>query len=276
MKKSQIKAAVAAIARATLPSNAKTYSYRTWDAQLSVNQLGGIRYLTPSSGTVVSQADGLTIVKTGRTTFDAVSTELLDKPLSVGDRVDLSYYQLRNFDGKRADGSEYGAGVFALTGAKTYLPCRWPDRYYGVLRDATVAQFTPIQNACLRELILQLEDMPVDGGMRKVANVLVDANATALTFTDPPFLGAMNPAMSMHIASGKFIGQLTIYYNAGADTYGIRLEPQGIPEATRLTDIYFDDMGKALLEHIDDGSWKNVKVNVTKKASVPRKKPLAA
>ena len=74
------------------------------------------------------------------------------------------------------------------------------------------ASYTAIQNPYLRDMITQMEREKVDGGMRCTVNVLVDAGATNLTFTDPVEEESVTtpPGMTAQIANSKFTGSVFV------------------------------------------------------------------
>jgi phage baseplate assembly protein gpV len=103
-----------------------------------------------------------------------------------------------------------------------------------------------------------MERIPVNGGMRRVVNVLVDAGAKDLDFVDPPEEKSAEtaPAIRAQVETKKFAGGVEIFYDRAADTYGIRLTPaQPGKDGLLMTDIYFDELGDALQVCIDDESW---------------------
>jgi hypothetical protein len=145
----------------------------------------------------------------GRTSFDVISTRLLDTAVNIGDKLALSFYQLRRFDGTMADGSEDpavdGCRSFSLTGAASTFPVKWEGRYLGI-NERLGAEYRTIQNPYLRDMIRQIETLGLDDGSdRKLVNVFIDAGATQLTFVDPPEAKSCDtpPAIAMHFASAK-------------------------------------------------------------------------
>jgi len=158
-----------------------------------------------------------------------------------------------------------------ITGAETRFPATWEGRYLGI-NERFGASYTAIQNPYLRDMITQMEREKVDGGMRCTVNVLVDAGATNLTFTDPVEEESVTtpPGMTAQIANSKFTGSVFVGYDRGADTYFIDLTAGEGSEARRIDDVHFNELGERLIEAIDDREWLKAKVVITKKA--PKKK----
>lgn len=255
-----------------LGKNIRRYHWSTYVGELRHNTLGGVSYLQPIEGTVVDANEQFTLVKTGLSNFCIILSALLSEPVAIGAKIAVKFYQLRRFDGSLADGSEdrsiNGTRVMALTGAETIFPVKWEDRYLGInekFKDA----YREIQNPYLRDLITQMESIPVNGGMRRVVNVLVDASAKDLDFVDPPEEKSAEtaPAIRARVETKKFVGGVEVFYDRAADTYGIRLTPeQPDKDGLLMTDIYFDELGDALQLCIDDESWMEAKVTILKPA----------
>jgi hypothetical protein len=262
-----------------LAANARRYTWRTWTAEPNHNILGGVSYLLPTEGTVVVSDSEFTLVKTGRSTFDVILTSLLSAAVNVGDKVALKYYQLRRFDGTKADGSDdpliNGCRTFSLTGASSLFPVMWDRRYLG--NDGRFAQnYQPIRNPYLRDLIVQMEKLHAeDGSDRKIVNILIDAGASQLKFVDPTEAQSCEipPAIEMHFERALFAGgkpgDLRIEYNRAMDTYSVSMSVEGAVEA--VVDVHFNELSSTLRDALDDGSWAKVQVTHLKRAAVKRK-----
>lgn len=256
--------------------NARRYIWTTYVAEVSHDAFGGITYLSPQEGKVVEQSDLFTLVKTGPSSFCVTLTSLLAQPVSIGDRVRLEFYQLRRFDGSLADGMEDasvdGSRTMTLTGTETRFPVTWPKRYLGI-DEKFESRYQPIRNPYLQDLIQQMEKMPANSGLRRVVNILVDANPTNLQFVDPTEENSATtpPAIRLHVATKKLVGLVEVSYCRGSDTYSIGITPADQEQEPRtIDDVHFDELGDALQVLIDDESWMQVKVTVLKKA--PRAK----
>lgn len=255
--------------------NIRRYSWATYLGEVRHNSLGGITYLLPREGKVVDINDQFTLVKTGATEFRVISNELLSQAVNVGDKIGLSFYKLKRFDGTAADGSEDpsdgGVRSIMLTGASTKFPVKWEDRYLGI-NERFADSYTVIQNPYLRDLIRQMENIPVNDGLRNVVNVLVDAGATDLAFNDPPeeLSAESAPAIKVRVNTSKHVGLVEISYNRVPDTYTVKLTPDGEGQSLVLENLYFDMLGDALVDGIDDGQWKLAKVVMIKPAPKQR------
>ncbi len=263
------------VVRQHVGSNIRRFTWTAYVGEVRHNMLGGITYLSPCEGKVVDANERFTLVKTSPNTFCVVLTELLTHAVAIGDRIELTFYKLRRFDGTAADGSDDaavgGARTISLTGAETLFPVRWEDRYLGI-NDKFASDFRVIQNPYLRDLIVQCEKLPVNGGLRRVVNVLVDANATDLDFNDPPeALSATSPpAIRVNVSTGRFTGAMEIFYDRAQDYYGLHLLPADGSEGSDVTDICFDELGETLLSAIDDAAWSKANVKMIKPAPKQR------
>lgn len=268
-----------------LGSNIRQYTFRSWLGQPKENMLGGLSFLNPSEGKVVEIEDGLVLIKESANKFCIVARDLLTVPVELDSKVKLTFYDLRDFDGSKSDGSEdpavNGCRSMSLTGAKTLMPAIWEERAKWGSRNAVVtSSWTSIQNPYLQDLIKQMEGIQVDRSSgRNLVNILVDANGTTPIFIDPPEEYSCNedkqkwPAIITTVNSAKFRGQVAIRFDRGADTYEIELTPN-VGESQTFDTVHFDDLEPILTREIEDGSWQNVKVEILKAA--PKKRVLEA
>lgn len=268
---------IRSVAHAHVGKNIRRFTWTTWTGETHHNSLGGVSYLTPKEGKVVDANDTFTLVKVALSEFCVVATHLLDQSVSIGDKIALSFYQLRRFDGSLADGSgdpSNGWGrTIMLTGAKTQFPVKWEDRHLGI-NERFAEQYTPIGNPYLRDLIEQMERLTIDGGLRCVANVLIDAGATDLSFNDPheEDSSISPPAIRCHVNTGKHRGGVEIGYDRASDTYFVETKAD---DATvdRRENVHFNELGETLIDLIDDRSW--IKANVTLLKPAPKKRTAA-
>lgn len=259
-------------------SNIRRYKWTTWIGQPKANMLGGLSFLGQKEGKVVDMDDDLVLLKTAPSEVCVVAKDLLTIPVELDCKVKLSFYDLRDFDGLKSDGSEdpadhSGCKSYMLTGAKTLMPAIWGER--GEWSRKTVKSgWTAIQNPYLQDLIEQMERISVGAG-RNLVNVLVDANGTTPTYIDPPEEHSAHednqqwPAILTTVNSAKFRGDVAIRYNRGADTYEVEFTPN-LGEKQLFDNVLVCDLQTVLVEGIEDGSWQNVKVEVLKAA--PKKK----
>lgn len=288
---------VRSVAANYLGRNIRRYTFSTYVGEISHNSLGGLNYLRPQEGTVADVSDQFTLLKVSANSFCVILNSLLSQPVNAGAKVRIEGYQLRRFDGLLADGSEdpasEGVKSITLTGTQTMFPVNWEGRYL-CINERFAAGYRQIQNPYLRDLIKQCETIPVNGGLRRIVNILVDANGRDLDFVDPPEeQGALvAPAIKVNVATKTFVGLVEVFYNRPDDMYGIRLTPtpleqlQVAPAAGSgaelnmrlgpmlIEDITFDELGDALLVAIDDEKWAQAKVTVLKPA--PKKRLVEA
>lgn len=253
--------------------NIRRYDLATYVGVAGHNMMGYMAYLGPQEGNVVEVGEQFSLVKTSSNKFLAILNTLLTQPLVVGEKVRVAGYQLRRFDGTLADGSEDAANAdgcrsMVIGGAETQFPVKWQGRYLGI-NERFSDSYREIVNPHLQMLIKQLEDMPLDGGFRKVVNCLVDAGGKGLDFVDPPLeeTGTTPPAIRVNVATSKFTGVVEIFYQSCGDQYGIRLcrESSGGAD-TVLDNIGFEELGEVLQDAIDDGRWRLARVTVLRRA----------
>lgn len=262
-----------------LPSTARQYTWKTYVNEVTHNNLGGVRFLSPTEAKVVDMNDEFVALKERGATFVVIERKLLSQEVAIGDKIGVSFYKLKRFDGLNPDGSEDSAvgGIrsFMLTGAHTRMPVMWADRH--VERMSLGPNVTPIdiRNPYLRDLITQLEQIPVPGQPRKLLNILTDANPSNLSFNDPAEEDSAvdAPAVRLNVATAKHTGGVEISYDRANDTYSVALTPNA-GEAMRVEGVHFDQLAEVLLDGIDDGSWITAKVTMIKAA--PKKRTSAS
>lgn len=92
-------------------------------------------------------------------------------------------------------------------------------------------------------------------------------------FRDSPSKkAAVRPStIRVNVATRKFTGTVEIFFIRSRDLYGIRLHQQGGPDTdVLLEDIGFEELGEAIQDAIDDGSWQFARVTVLRRAKAAR------
>ena len=266
---------VTAKAQKYIPANVRKYTWSTYTDEVRYNSLGGVSYLSDQTGTVVDMDEDFALIKIARSHFAVVAKHLLDKPVAVGDKLSLSFYKLRRFDGTSADGSDDPAvgsvRTCMLTGIYTHFPVKWEGRHLGI-NEKFAESYQVISNPYLRDLIVQMENISINDGRRAVVNVLVDAGAQNLSFSDPGEDDVLTnpPGIHCDVKTAKFEGRVSVVYDRGMDTYTVLLSKDGVVQS-ESQDVHFNELGEALTRAIDDGHWLKAKVTVLKPAPKGRK-----
>lgn len=242
-----------------VPRNSRGFKYRVFDGiPDNRNSLGFIIDPVPCEGKVIEILDDFFLVKIKRTAFCVVAKSLATCLPSVGDTVRITPYARRHFDGQRIDaptketrtlpdGTEFTTETRVLGGETTRLP---------------VAEPKCPELAALKQ---QIEIMPAPDGFRTVAHLLVDANAQQFSMLDPApdEIIRTPPTIRCHVKTTRFEGWLSIIYDRAMDTYVIEFH-QADQRIERIDDVYFDDLGQRLADRIDDGLWRQIKVDILK------------
>lgn len=271
--KEQASAWVQSVAAAHLGANVRRYTISSYVGEVRTNMLGGIGYLRAQEGKVVAITDQFTLVKVSAGKLCVFLNALLSQPVEVGTKARFDGYQLRRFDGTLADGTDdasVGGFHSVAIGVTSMFPVTWPGRYL-CINEKFAGGYRFIQNPYLRDLITQMESTKVNAGVRRVVNVLIDANASDLDFNDPPEeqSAVSAPSIKARVATSKFTGAVEVFYTRSDDMYGLRLKSDAGGEEV-IFDIPFTDLGDALLSAIDDETWALAKVTVLKAA--PKKR----
>lgn len=280
LDKTTIKQSLSELIQPLVPKNCRRYHYRFCELLPSENAFGIRCDPQPFKGKVALIHNHFILIQEegSKNKFVIVDRAYLDKLPELGTKVEVIPYARRHFNGQRideperevrtlADGTEYVMTKMMLGGTTTELPLPLSKEQ--------------IQCPELLALIEQLEQLPAPDGFRCISHLLVDAGAKEFTLNNPKAIDITNspPGISFRVANAKFIGEVTIGYDRGADTYFIQLNPATListqacvvredsslaettaHESMKVTDVYFDELGLRLVELIDDGAWQVIKI----------------
>lgn len=256
MDRSAIQAELPRLVAGHMPRNLQHFKYRVYDDTPQTSMLGFTVDPKPFEGKVVALTDTAIVVKTGRVEFAVLDRALVTDLPDEGDKVQVMPYARRRFDGKRADtpeeriekrpdGTSYTVQTMILGSAPAKLPVPQP------------------QCLELQQLIEQMETMPAPDRFRRITHMLVDANARDFRLVDPKPADIFKtpPAITFTVTTVKFQGQVTVRYDRGGDVYMVQLA-RGGEEVELVEEVYFDMLGEVLQRLIDDGSWRQIHVQV--------------
>jgi len=264
-KKDEARGWLYGIAGKYLPSNARQYTFKTMSGEVHTSSLGFQVDIAPAEGKVVDENDDWLLVKVGRTEFFIASKVLLQSIPEIGSTVRITPYHRRRFDGKEVgapDVTDSGNGFqcqsFRLGDDNSRIPL---DK-------------AQLQSSFLRDMVNQIEKLPVGDGVRNIGNALVDAggaNPGLAGYKDISDYDAavVPPSIGFNIDTQKFKGVLVVEYNRSMDYYNILLLDNG-EEVKRVEDVDFTTLGAVVIDLADDGLWKIATVEILKKA--PKKK----
>src|SRR3546814_13038287 len=103
--------------------------------------------------------------------------------------------------------------------------------------------------------------MPAPDGHRRIAHMLVDAQARDFELVDPTPADIIRtpPTVSFTVETGRFSGRVSIIYLRADDAYAVALHRDD-EQVERRDDVYFDMLGQTLADLIDDGTWRRIRV----------------
>ncbi|WP_186207395.1 GTPase [Burkholderia gladioli] len=256
MNRSSIRAQMPALVAGHVPRNIRKFKFSCFDDQPTISSLGLQIDPKPFVGKVVATTTEAIVVKTGRAEFAVLDRQLATQVPAEGTKVMVQPYARRRFDGKRADnleetthftadGQPYTVQSITLGTAAAKLPIATP------------------QCPELQDLVQQLEQLPAPDRHRCITHMLVDANARDFEVVDPAPKDIIRtpPAIRFTVSSEKFTGRVAVIYDRGMDAYIIESQRDG-ESVDRIETIYFDDLGHALEQLIDDGQWRRIRVDV--------------
>lgn len=245
-----------------LPRNVRSFNYRIYDDQPAVSTLGFVIDPQPFEGKVIGKTDTAIVVQTARAHFAVVDRHLASHDPEEGAKVAVTPYARHHFDGTRldapveevrqtGDGQTYTVQSIILGGATTKLP-------------------VPKQRCpALAALIEQLEQLPAPDRFRRISHLLVDAGASDFVCVDPEPDDTTPPSIAFAVDTTKFNGQVTVLYDYGMDLYVIELRRDS-KLIERVEEISFDMLAEVLERLIDDGHWRQIRIDVLTQPSRKR------
>lgn len=111
--------------------------------------------------------------------------------------------------------------------------------------------------------------MPAPDRFRRINHLLVDAGARDFVCVDPEPDDTTPPSISFAVDTAKFRGQVTIRYAYGLDLYVVELH-RGSERVERAEEVSFDMLGDLLERLIDDGRWRQIRIDVVAQPSRKR------
>ncbi|CAJ2794211.1 Uncharacterised protein [Burkholderia pseudomallei] len=245
-----------------LPRNVRSFNYRIYDDQPAVSALGFVIDPQPFEGKIVAKTENAIIVQIARAQFAVVDRHLASNDPEEGTKVAVTPYARHHFDGTRLDapvketrhtedGQPYIIQSVILGGSTTKLPVPKP------------------RNAELTALIEQLEQLPAPDRFRRISHLMVDAGARDFVCVDPEPDNTTPPSIAFAVDTAKFSGQVTILYDYGMDLYVVELRRDG-ELIERVEEISFDMLGEVLERLIDDGHWRQIRIDVLAQPSRKR------
>lgn len=246
-----------------LPRTARSYRVATYTGDANVNSSLGMQIdLQPFEGKVVEVSDEWILLKAGRTAeFFVTMRDLVDAMPTVGEVVRITPYARRGFDGRRLDAPraekmENGVQI------KTYV--------LGEDRSPLPLDHDTIRCPELRDLIEQIEQFRSPDGVRRLAQVLVDAGGGTMpvAFVDPApeDIIATPPSLKFRVKTGKADGWIEYRYDRGLDAYDMSLTDADGEPVHAVRTVFFDQIAEITVDWIDDGMWRIAKVEILKPA----------
>lgn len=245
-----------------LPRNVRSFNFRVYDNQPVVSAMGFVIDPQPFEGKVVAKTKNAIIVQIARAQFVVVDRHLASHDPDEGAKVAVTPYARHHFDGTRldapveetrqtADGQTYTVQSVILGGSTTKLPVPKP------------------QCSELAALIEQLEQLPAPDRFRRISHLMVDAGAHDFVCVDPEPDDITPPSIAFVVDTAKFSGQVAILYDYGMDIYVIELRRDS-ELIERVEEISFDMLGEVLERLIDDGHWRQIRIDVLAQPSRKR------
>ena len=255
---------VRAVAAKMLGRHVRRYKYAHFNGKPGENRLGYSVDRKPVEGRVVYVSPELVVVRHGaKAEFSAIDTCLLPAEMTLveGDKVRVRPYARRRFDGtylyepvKNKDGSY----TFCIGDNKSTLPI-----------DKTTIQSEYLLN------LMDLLERGKSSSYRTIAQVLIDAGACLepVQYNDPDeeTLVKYPPALTFRIESRKLSGYHTVFYDRGADYYGVKILDSCGTIIDTVDDVDFSALAEVIEDFVDDGTWMIAHIEILGKPGKNRK-----
>lgn len=245
------------------PVNCKQYYLHMVDNKPQQGFFGIGTDFKPFEGKVIHISEIAILVKLSRNKFCAVDQSLVTVMPSIGDKIKVTPYARRHFDGKRTD-----APIIEKTVMADGSVVEWERTIIGSVKTTLPLPCEQLKCPELQEMISQIENLHAPDGHRTIAQMLNDAGAKNFDLVDPTPSNIIKtpPRLRFTVENQKHSGQVDVIYDRGMDYYRIEL----IKDRTiikSISDLSFIDLGNALCDAIDDGSWNKIEVEILKSSN---------
>lgn len=244
------------VSKSFLPRNAVSFSSSVVSKKLSTNALGCTAEHDPFTGSVVDVQDRFSIVQTATNHFVVIEASVLRKPLVVGNRVSITPYARRRFDGTLVKSpfsqQRSKGGIHTTVGASvSRIPVERPKTGLG------------------RHLLSTIERLRCPDGVRVLSNFLVDLGASNFVFLEP---GSEDSASTNDLqlifdcSASSFTGRVTIGMATECELFYLLMHrvPVDAPEQLvhSCESIALDSVAEVITTLLCDGQWQFAQVEV--------------
>lgn len=216
------------------------------------------------NGEVIGVTNHTIVISHKRNYFSIIEKTLAGQMPDIGDFIEIVPYVRNGFNGQpmrklvKAD-TQFMDGLFLYMNS-----CLLGDDQVRIPGDK-------VHNPVLLNLICQLQETKLSDGFRKITNLFVDVGANNFRVVDPKDdeeLSQGMPSIRFNVPGPKFKGDVEIIVDCATDTYSVNFYGD---EVRKCDFVHFDELAKVLEDALDDGLWKQIKVNVISKAKPKRK-----
>jgi len=274
VSKDQASAWVRTVSHIHLASNCRQYRWAVYVAERSnSSELGFQVDLKPFEGKIVDENENFVLMKTSRTEFFVAAKQSLALVPQVGSVCRITPYARRLFDGTRLDAPiEEDCGTYIT---KTY---RMGDYKSPLPIDKDLI-------ACFQfKDMINIIDSERADSIRTIGQVLIDAGALA----EPVFFQDVldeediidkPPTLRFSVSTSKHTGYFEIRYDRAGDCFTVLILNRDMTVLSCTEQVYIaidgpSNIGKIIIDAVDDGAWKIAPVEILKKA--PARKAIAA
>ena len=266
---------VRSIAGMHLASNCRQYRWSTYAGERSSSSAFGFQVdLKPAEGKVLNANEHFVLLKTSRTEFFVAAKDVLSSVPAIGETCRITPYARRLWNGNRLDSpieTDIGNGIISQT------------FHLGEYKSLLPIDKASISYPQFRDMIDVVERERADG-VRTVVQVLIDAGANLhpvffQDVVDEEDVVDKPPTIRFKVSTLKHTGYVEISYDRACDSFTVSILNEDMTVASRTADVFIavegpSEIGKLIIDAIDDGTWKIAPVETLKKAH--RLKALAA
>lgn len=209
----------------------------------------------PFKGSVLFIDDSSIVIEQSKYVFFILDKSLVDKVPEVGDRVSVTPYFRKEFNGNRLndmfrESTRFMDGMFIPSHGK---------RNDGITRipGATII------NADLTMLILNLQEFKLSDGYRSITDLLVTAGAKNFRVNDPTSsFDGPPPFIEFEVKTSKFKGKVKIMCVPSSNAFNIVFD--GNKKLNNST-VRIGKLAAFFEENLQDEGWKKPRIRVLSK-----------
>lgn len=210
----------------------------------------------PFKGKVIIIDEQSVVIQEDRFIIYVLDKSLVDVLPQIGDRVKVTPYYRKEFNGDRL-GEVFKKTTQFMDGILIHKHC---SKFDGVTR----IPGKTIKNASLALLILNLQTFKLSDGYRTITDLFVSASAKNFKVNDPvQSTDDLPPFIEFEVETSKFKGLVKILYVYTSNSYSIILSGS---KTLMVSNLEIQEFAAFFEKHLQDDGWKKPQIKILSKA----------